>query len=158
MRYNEAMRQYADIVVYDKNGQLALIAEVKNKQGTSKEWAAKLRRNMYAHNFMPNAPFFLLALPDRFYLWKTPTNTGEEIEPTHQIDPTSFLQPYFEKAGVSPGTVTGKSFELIVGSWLNQILRASNPEDIQNHGQDWLLDSGLFEALAGGHLEFETAA
>ena len=25
-------------------------------------------------------------------------------------------------------------------------------------GQDWLLDSGLFDALAGGHLELETAA
>jgi hypothetical protein len=152
------MRQYADIVVYDKNGQLALIAEVKNKQGTSKEWAAKMRRNMYAHGFMPNAPFFLLALPDHFYLWKNPTGTGEEIEPTQQIDPAPFLQPYFEKAGVSPGTVTGKSFELIVGSWLNQILRANRPEDIQNHGQDWLLHSGLFEALAGGYLKFETAA
>lgn len=152
------MRQYADIVIYDKNGQLALIAEVKNKQGTSKEWAAKMRRNMYAHDFMPNAPFFLLALPDRFYLWKNPTGTGEEIEPTQQIDPAPFLQPYFEKASILPSTVTGKSFELIVVSWLNQILRASNPEDIQNHGQDWLLNSGLFEALTGGYLKFETAA
>lgn len=152
------IKQYADITVYDKHGKLALIAEVKNKRGTSKAWAANMRRNMYAHNLMPSAPFFLLALPDSFYLWKDAPDTLEMVEPTQQIDPSDFLQPYFEKSGVSPANVTGKSFELIVVSWLNQILRTNNPKDIQTYKQEWLLDSGLFDASTGGHLEFEAVA
>jgi hypothetical protein len=152
------MKQYADIMVFDKNGQLALIAEVKSKRGTSSQWAAQLRRNMYAHNLLPTVPYFLLALPDRFYLWKNAGKSLEPLEPTQQVDPTPFLQPYYEKSGVSSDKLTGKSFELIVASWLNQILRAGSPPDLQDKNQEWLVSSGLFDRLSGGRLEFETAA
>src|SRR5712692_3129010 len=37
---------YVDLALYDHNGRLTAVAEVKNKQGTSREWAAKLRRNL----------------------------------------------------------------------------------------------------------------
>ena len=152
------MKQYADILAFDRDGQLALIAEVKNKRGTSMEWAAKMRRNMYAHGLLPNAPFFLLALPDAFYLWK---NTGRDvalIEPLQRLDPNPFLQPYYETSGVSPSALTGRSFELIVTSWLNQVLRAKDPQDLSTSNQDWLVSSGLFHKLAGGHLELDVAA
>jgi hypothetical protein len=152
------MKQYADILVFDRNGQLALIADVKSKLGTSSDWAAKMRRNMYAHGLLPQAPFFLLALPDRFYLWKNADKTLEILEPTYQVDPTPFLQPYFEKTGLSPDNITGRSFELIIASWLNQVLRVQSPQDLQDRNQEWLVSSGLFERLTGGHIELETAA
>lgn len=152
------MRQYADILAFDKNGQLALIAEVKSKRGTSDEWAAKMRRNMYAHGLLPNAPFFLLALPDKFYLWKNADRTSEVLEPTQKVDPRPFLQPYYEKSGISADDLTGKSFEHIVTSWLNQVLRAKNPQDLSNGNQEWVIKSGLFDKLAGGRLELEAAA
>ena len=41
----------ANIVVYDKNGQLAAVIEAKDKKGASKDWAIKMRRNLYAHGF-----------------------------------------------------------------------------------------------------------
>lgn len=152
------MRQYADILAFDRNGQLALIAEVKNKRGTSGEWAAKMRRNMYAHGLLPDTPFFLLALPDRFYLWKNGGEDAEILEPTQQVDPRPFLQPYYEQTGVGADGLTGKGFELIVSSWLNQVLRARSPQDLPDGGRDWLIGSGLFDRLAGGHLELEAAA
>ena len=152
------MKQYADIVAFDRNGQLALIAEVKNKSGTSSEWAAKMRRNMFAHGLLPTAPFFLLALPDNFYLWKNTGRALEVIEPTHRVDPRPFLQPYYETSGLSPNDLTGRSFELIVTSWLNRVLRAKNPQDLSGRNQEWLISSGLFDKLAGGHLELEAAA
>ena len=43
------MKFKADMVVYDRAGQLALVVEAKNKLGTSSDWAAKMRRNMLAH-------------------------------------------------------------------------------------------------------------
>jgi hypothetical protein len=151
------VRQYADILAFDKNGQLALIAEVKNKRGTSTTWAARMRRNMFAHGLLPNAPYFLLALPDAFYLWEQNGGASEAAEPTQKINPHQLLEPYYEKAGISPANLTGASFELIVTLWLNQVLRAKSPQEL-NGNHDWILKSGLFDRLAGGHLELEAAA
>ncbi len=152
------MRQYADILAFDKNGQLALVAEVKNKLGTSSDWAAKMRRNMFAHGSVPNAPFFLLALPDSFYLWENTDRTLEIVEPTQKVNPKPFLQHLFGLTDSSYRNLTGKSFELVVTSWLNQVLQAQRPEDLLEDNQDWLLSSGLFEKLTGGHLALEAAA
>jgi hypothetical protein len=152
------MNQYADILAFDKHGQLDLIVEVKNKRGTSSEWAAKMRRNMYAHGLLPNAQFFLLALPDKFYLWKNTGKALEVLEPTQVIDPRPFLQPFYEQSGISPEVLTGRSFEFIVTSWLNQVLGARRPQDLPQENQDWLVSSGLFDKLSGGRLELEVAA
>jgi len=43
------MSSSADLALYDRNGQLTAVAEVKNKLGTSREWATQLRRNILAH-------------------------------------------------------------------------------------------------------------
>jgi hypothetical protein len=152
------MRQYADILAFDKDGQLALVAEVKSKLGTSSDWAAKMRRNMFAHGSVPNAPFFLLALPDSFYLWENTGRTSEIVEPTQKVNPQPFLQPLFGLTAASYQDLTEKSFELVVTSWLNQVLRAQSPQDLLEENQDWLVSSGLFEKLTGGHLSLEAVA
>lgn len=152
------MRQYADILAFDKNGQLALVAEVKSKLGTSSDWAAKLRRNMFAHGSMPDAPFFLLALPDSFYLWQNTGRTLEVVEPTQQVDPQPFLQPLFDATNPSNSHLTEQSFELIVTSWLNQILQTQHSEDLPEGNRNWIVSSGLFDKLTGGHLSIEAAA
>jgi len=154
----QVMRQYADILAFDKNGQLALIAEVKSKRGTSMSWAARMRRNMYAHGYLPDAPYFLLALPDVFYLWDNSRRSLVEVAPNRKVDPHPFLEPYYESTGVSPTGVTERSFGFIVTSWLNQVLHAKSPQEVLIDNQSWLVESGLFDRLAGGHLELEVAA
>ena len=57
-----------DLAAYDPNGQLAVIVEVKGRMQMSRSWATKLRQNMMERCNIPNARFFLLALPDRLYL------------------------------------------------------------------------------------------
>jgi hypothetical protein len=42
--------------------------------------------------------FFLLAVPDKFYLWKEIGLSTEEIEPDYEINPEPFLKPYHRKA------------------------------------------------------------
>ena len=152
------MRQYADILAFDKDGELALIAEVKNKWGTSDDWAAKMRRNMFAHRLMPRSPFFLLALPDVFYLWHDTDSTLEPVAPSLKVDPRSFLQPYYETSGSSLQDLTGRSFELVVTSWLNQVLSTESSQNLLGDDQKWLISSGLFSRLKGGHLTLEAAA
>lgn len=60
----------ADFMVSDRLGQLALVVEAVNILNTTPEWAAKFRHNLPADGLYPDARYFLIALPDTFYLWK----------------------------------------------------------------------------------------
>ena len=144
---------YADIAVYGKDKRLQLLVEVKLKNGRSGNWAAKMRRNMYAHGLLPETRFFLLALPDKFYLWKDVGLLIEAIEPSYEISPQSFLEPYYIKANVSASNITGASLELIVSSWLTQIMTIQSIDLLSQDNKNWLIDSGLFDAIQGGYIE-----
>ena len=87
-----------------------------------------MRRNMFAHGLMPTAPYFLLALPDAFYLWENNGGGSGIIEPTQKINPDSFLQPYYEKIGCRSNGSHGKVFELIVASWLNGVVQSKSSQ------------------------------
>lgn len=147
-----------DLSVDDHSGQLTLVVEVKRKTNVSPEWAAKLRRNILAHGTFPEAPYFLMVFPDKFYLWSNAGAYQDQSEPTYIIDAAPILQPYFERAGVAADQISGASLELIVASWLGEIIHSDQlPENIET-SQKWLLESGLYAALVGGKLEQEAAA
>ena len=150
------MRFRADLAIYNKNGQLALVVEAKNKLNTSSSWAAKMRRNMLAHGLMPNTRFFLLALPDHFYLWKDAGVVPEIVPPDYEIDPKSFLHSYYDGAEMPLNSLTGENFELVISSWLSKLLQTDIlPPELQD--QEWLVKSGLFDAIKHGHLAAEVA-
>jgi len=148
-----------DLSVENHNGQLTLVVEVKRKINASPEWAARLRQNILAHGTFPTAPYFMMAFPDRFYLW-----TDAEVahldrsEPTYTIDARPLLQPYFERAGVAAEKISEHSLELIVASWLGEIIHAEKTPEAADKSQRWLIDSGLYNALAGGKFEHGAAA
>lgn len=147
-----------DLSVDNRNGQLTLVVEVKRKTNVSPEWAAKLRRNIFAHGTFPKAPYFLMVFPDKFYLWSNAEAYQDHSEPTYTIDASPILQPYFERAGVAADQISGASLELIVTSWLGEIIHSDLlPENIDT-SQQWLIESGLYAALVGGKLEHEAAA
>ena len=133
-----------DLSVDNRNGQLTLVVEVKRKTNVSLEWAAKLRRNILAHGTFPKAPYFLMVFPDKFYLWSNAEAYQDQSEPTYTIDASPILQPYFERAGVAADQISGASLELIVASWLGEIIHANQlPENI-DASQQWLIESGLY--------------
>ena len=144
------MSQIADLVAYNADGQITLIVEAKSLTDTSRSWATRTRRNMLAHGVLPNSRFLLLALPDRLYLWKDEGNSPEMVEPTYEIDATPFFQPYYEKAQISPDHLSSQSFELIVASWLNELIQSGIPENVPEEQKKLLRDSGLPEAIKGG--------
>ncbi|AFY91209.1 hypothetical protein [Chroococcidiopsis thermalis] len=147
-----------DLAVDNRNGQLVLAVEVKRKTNVSPQWAASLRRNILAHETFPKAPYFLMVFPDKFYLWTDTEAHLEQSEPTYAIDPRPILQPYFERAGVREEQISGQSLELIIASWLGEIIHSEKlPEDVAAQ-QHWLIDSGLYAALAGGKFEHEAVA
>ncbi|ERT09399.1 hypothetical protein M595_0597 [Lyngbya aestuarii BL J] len=145
--------QIFDFVIYGKDDQPKLIVEVKIKQEPTLNWAAQIHA-MYGFGLL-NSPFFLLALPQVFYLWKNPEKFSDNlIEPTYRIDPKPLLKPYFDKSGVSPNEISGSSFELIMFFWLNEVLLGITKENEVNFkNQDWLFDSGLVDAIRGGEVK-----
>ncbi len=148
----------SDITVFDRHGQMALMAEVKALSGTSKEWAAQYRSNLAADHFVPKVPFFLIATRDRFYLWKNPPDTGIVIDPDYEIDPKELLDQYFKRSNLDSQTVMGAAFELIVCSWLSELQRGIVANGAVEPHNRWLKESGLLETLRGGRLVLEAAA
>ncbi|MCX6044566.1 MAG: hypothetical protein NT075_05590 [Chloroflexi bacterium] len=146
-----------DLAAYNRNDQLTLVVEVKKKQDASPTWVAQLRRNLLIYDTFPNTPFFLLALPDRFYLWKN--NNGKQSEasvPDYVIDAEPVFKPYLEQTGINIDQISSQSLELILTSWLNDLIH-KRPDELDN-SEHWLIDSGLYDALAGGRLAYEIMA
>lgn len=152
------MSNRLDLGMYDRNDQLVLIVEVKTKLNASSKWATHLRRNMLAHGTLPHAKFFLLALPDRFYLWVDNNAQSPEQEPTYSIDPQPLLKPYFDDTGLAADRISGETFELIVASLLNKLAQLNNHNQGNAQMQPWLVEPGLLDAISGGHLKHEVAA
>ncbi|WP_146054524.1 hypothetical protein [Methylovulum psychrotolerans] len=147
----------ADVVAYDSEGKLALVVEAMDKLGTNSEWAAKMRCNMLVNGY-PSARFFLLALPDHFYLWKDKPSRNIE-KPTYDIDPFALLRPYLEKADIRPEKLSRAGFELLVASWLNELSQFGERSEAlkKNDHNKWLFESGLLDALKQGRIVSEAA-
>ena len=145
----------ADLALYDGNGRLTTVAEVKNKMGTSLRWAAQTRRNILAHGGHRESNFFLLITPDRFYVWKDAGVDPVEQLPTYEADAGHLFAPYFKSAGIDPREVSGQAFELVVASWLSDLTRSSDNVDEPARKQDWMDASGFRAAVQAGHMEYE---
>ena len=145
----------ADLALYNTHGRLTAIVEVKNKMRTSSEWAALTRRNILAHGDFIGADFFLLITPDRMYMWKDAGTDPVPVPPTYEADTTKEFAPYFESVGVSPETISGHAFELVVGAWLGDVMRSARRTDENTDTLRRLVDSGLRTAVKDGRLEYE---
>lgn len=144
-----------DVKVFDTSGNFVLAVEIKNKRGTNVEWASKMRRNLMVHGLVGAPQYFLLALPDRFYLWRD--NDYRDLEPPeYEIDPLPLFKPYVGSTDEYLQNLSGEGFELLVVAWLSELLQTS--ELPENEKTSWLIESGLFEAIQRGHMVSEVMA
>ena len=147
----------ADLALFDRSGQLTAVAQIKNKLGTSREWAAQTRRNMLAHGRGHNAEFFLLVTPDRLYVWKGVGNEPVQTPPTYEVDTHPGLATYLESTGVDPRHLSSDAFELLVGSWLSDVARSGDTAGEFGDDRDWIAKSGFLSAVKGGRVEYDVA-
>ena len=145
----------ADIGVYDWRGQLIAVAEVKNMLGTSCDWAAKLRRNLFAHDGVCGAEYFLIITPDRLYLWKGVGTDLNQVPPTHEADMQPEFAKYFEGAGIEPDRIHRPAFEIMVDAWLSEAIRFRGEAKELAGNRSWLAESGLLSAVRDGRIEHE---
>jgi hypothetical protein len=146
-----------DITAFDRNGQTVLMVEAKAVTGTSREWASVYRRNLAANGFLPKVPFFLIATPDHFYLWKNAPEAGVVIEPDYDINPAECLDPYYTRSHIEPESVQPEAFELIIAAWLADVQRETAVNGAPKPGHRWMADSGLLAALRGGRVVLQAA-
>ena len=143
-----------DLLVNNYQGKPILGVEVKAKMNTSSDWAVKFRHNILIDNPVQKIPFFLMAFPDHFYLWTEPDIYSNQSKPNYIIDALSVLKPYFERAGIMPEKIRGDSFELLVASWLSDMINSEQLPEEFDQSQRWLIDSGLYMAISGGNLKY----
>jgi hypothetical protein len=147
------MSYLTDIAILDKQGVPTALVEVKSKLGTTPDWAAALRRDLAAHGIMPDARFFVLATPDRFYFWIDKTTSPVAALPDFSFEPDAALRPYYDEVGIRPDELAETSLELLIASWLSELARGSGAERVPDEAHSWLRDSGFLAAIRGGRLE-----
>ena len=143
-----------DIAVYSPDRKLQLIVEIKNKLGASAEWVTRMRHNLLTHSFIPHGPYFLLVLPDFFYLWTDTMPVNNLAEPDYKIEAAKILAPYL-KPTRSLNNLSRYGLELLTISWLEDMVRTDLQQDSVEPNLQWLLDSGLYEVIAHGSVAIE---
>jgi hypothetical protein len=127
-----------DFAAYDREGKVVLLVEAKSRSGTSEHWAARLRRNMLAHGVLPRAKYFLIATPEKMYLWKQERFNPSETPPEFTIDAATVLEPYFQRLHQAPSKISPEAFELLVLTWLTDIARHGGKTSEQDTSSSWL--------------------
>lgn len=144
-----------DLVVYSRKNEPSLVVEVKNKKNASSDWARQFRRNLLLHGGFPSALFFLLVTPDRLFLWRE-QGRNQDVEPSAEVPTSETFKLFLE---VLPSDRLDEvSLELITQAWLSSLadLSLRSEEIAAQHG--WIEESGLLEAIRGGHVELDPAA
>ena len=152
------MGYQADVTAYGATGELLLAVEVKNRRLSDAAWAIEVRRNLLTHRFIPPTRYFLLALPDRFYLWTHEATSDPDAPPSYEVDPTELLSLYFEAAQVRPEDISASGFEFIVSSLLHDVAEGRQPDGGSTPQDAWLSHSGLLDALRGGRVAYGAVA
>lgn len=147
-----------DLMAYDRNGQLVLSVDIRKSPTASPEWAAELRKNILAHGVYPVTPYFLVALPDKLFLWKNGDAVDPESKPTYTVDARPLLAPYAEKIGRTLAELNRIGLEGVVAAWLRDIMYFGGKPDSDAETTRWLIQSGLYDILAGGRLAYGESA
>jgi hypothetical protein len=139
-----------DIAVRSADGKLQLVAEVKNRAGADAAWAAQTRRDLAVHAAIPEAPFFLLALPDHLFLWHNVHHVDSAILPNYDVDPVPFLAPYVGEDPHALVGLSGESLQMAVSAWISGLVSFGIDQSLPSPHRQWLIDSGMYDAIRGG--------
>ncbi len=157
-------QRIADIAVYSREGSLSLVAETKNRPLATQTWAAEYLRNLIDYyGAATGAPYFLLALPDSFYLWRTGPNLSHsghapdpigKLDPHYRADAKPLLRPYLEDIGLPLDDLSEAGFALLVSAWLSDVVDPDlREEDVLDEVRGLLFSSGLRRAIEGGSVK-----
>lgn len=148
------IRRVFDLAVYDAAGYLQLIVEIKKRPyevaTDLEDWATRIHRNLLTHSGVPSSAFFLFAVcPGPFYLWTKAEAPNPEISPQFTIDAQALLQDY-QPSQPPRGGEEGWCEDMIQ-TWLWDLVQSQQTPG-RDPSQDWLFQSGLYQAIQGGQV------
>jgi len=141
------MREAVDFVVASPDDEVKLVVEAKSRSGASSTWAAQFRRNLVAHGTLRSSAYFILALPDHFYVWKDARLAGT-APPDFEAESQGLLAPYLRSLSTSARDLSEESFEVVVRTWLEDLVRQSPSIDRATETPKWLVE--LSESVKNG--------
>jgi hypothetical protein len=150
------MKKHADIAVYDPDYNLQLVVEIKNSPAADNQWAIQMRGNLlFKYEMTPNAPYFLLVLPDHFYLWKNSKEAGEDAPPDYVINATAALT-YFQPLPRPLTKIGREGLEMVMNEWLRTLVTSELQCAEVGQPLAWLFDSGLYNTIKQGVVKVES--
>lgn len=146
-----------DITVFDAEGKIQLIAEVKKISSTEKseqrQRATEIRRNLLSHSAIPNTPFLLIAFPEDFYLWKQETPNIDNKRADYHFNAKNAIKNYAQKDHIFPQEMSPQQFKLLVSDWLKDLVNSQGSKDSLR----WATRSGLYDAIKDGSVAMEVS-
>jgi hypothetical protein len=154
-----AQSTHFDNAVFDADRQLQLVAEATRRPGATANWAREYHHNLRSFEILPKSRYFAIVLPEHIFLWdRSAASTDDEDAPTYIADARPIFAPYAQRFGYALEALNGVAFELIVTTWLEDLVRTTLSPDSATPSLGWLFDSGLYAAIKGGTVEAEVAA
>jgi hypothetical protein len=74
------------------------------------------------------------------------------------INTKPLFQRYLDPAIVDASSISGKSLEILVGSWINDLIARGLPDDLPEPQRGLIVASGLINAIQGGYVTQEEFA
>jgi hypothetical protein len=152
------MSSQPDITLRNQRGEPLIIFDIRAKHHTTPQWAAELRRNLLAHDEFPSTQYFMIVTPDRLYLWRGLKPETEAVLPDFVVDSRPLFLPYLQKTSVDLDRISRFVFEMLVISWLSDLVYARRETEGMEPDQAWLMDSGFLDATRDGTLFYDHAA
>jgi hypothetical protein len=149
------LRRRADVVVFDRSGNLQLVVEAKYiKPGEdAANRAVQIRRNLLAHSGVPDSPFFLIVFPDHFYLWKKGTRDAYDRQADYSVDTEVLFKAFGDKWNQSSEEMSGIVFERLVSEWIKNLSNSNDTSQVP----EWAQASGLYDAIKQGSVVTEAS-
>ncbi len=144
------MSARTDLSGYSSDNRLLLAVEVKSKRGASPEWAMQFRGNLLSHSFLPDTPYFLMATPDVFFLWKNAASAAPDALPDYTLDAKEALGSLIDRASLSLETISKQGLEFLIATWLQDLILSDLSTETAPPRLRWLFESGLYDALKNG--------
>lgn len=144
----------SDIEVYSPDHRLQLVVEVKSTPGASPAWAARFRRNLLAHGAVPDAPYFLIAVPDCLFLWSR--GAGVDVPPDYEAATSDVVREYLGSWAADATDLGEGSLQIALGAWLRDLAQSVRKPRRDSEADRMLLDSGAYQAIRRGSVAFET--
>ena len=149
------MNSVADLAVYNSRGELKAVIDVKGRYGKTGEWATHTRRNMAAHGHVPDVDYFIIATPERLFLWKESGAEPGLVPPTYEADIRAELAPYYEDTHLDINKISGPALEMLIQTWLTDMIWPDVFGYKHQSPPNWVNESGLLNAVENGRIEFE---